>query len=44
MSSLNWIGQSVLELEYGNGNVDGQTNGQKTDTQTDGVNPISKAT
>ena len=27
-SSLNSFGQSVFELESGNGNVDGQTNGQ----------------
>ena len=26
LSSLNSIGQSVFELESGNGNVDGQTN------------------
>ena len=25
------IGQSIFELESGNGNVDEQTNGQKTD-------------
>ena len=93
---MNSIGQSVFELESGNGNVDGETNGQKrtnqhtelhqfrkrlsydadlspcqfwiqlnkafssyspetemltdrqtekkTDTQTDGITPISKAT
>ena len=28
LSSLNSIGQSVFELEYGTKNVDGQTNGQ----------------
>ena len=28
LSSLNSIGQSVFELESGNGNVDGQTNRQ----------------
>ena len=28
LSSLNSIGQSVLQLESRNGNVDGQTNGQ----------------
>ena len=33
--SLNSIGQSVFELESGNKNVDGQTNGQKTDKQTE---------
>ena len=27
--SLNLIGQSIFELESGNGNVDGQTNGKK---------------
>ena len=26
------------------GNIDGQTNGQKLDKQTDGSTPISKAT
>ena len=30
LSSLNSIGQTVFELESGNGIVDGQTNGQKT--------------
>ena len=38
------IEQTVLELESGNGNFDGQTNGQKTDKQTDGMTPISKGT
>ena len=28
-SSLNSIGQSVFELESGNGNLDGETNGKK---------------
>ena len=31
LSSLNWIRQSVSELESGNRNVDGQTNGQEMD-------------
>ena len=48
LSSLNSIGQTVFELESGNKNVDrqmdGQTNKQKTDKQTDGITPISKAT
>ena len=35
LSSLNSIGQSVFELESGNGNVDGQM---------DGITPISKGT
>ena len=30
--------------ESGNGNVDGQTNGQKMDKQTDGITLISKET
>ena len=30
LSSLNSIGQSIFELESGNENVDGQTDGQKT--------------
>ena len=30
LSSLNSIGQSGFELESGNENVDGQTDGQKT--------------
>ena len=29
LSSLNLIGQTIFELEPGNENVDGQTNGQK---------------
>ena len=33
-----------FEFESGNGNVDGQTNGQKMDKQTDGITPISKGT
>ena len=44
LSSLNLIGQSVLELQSGNRNVDGQTNGQKTDKQIYGITPISKGT
>ena len=48
LSSLNSIGQIVFELESGNENVDGQmdeqTNGQKTDKRTDGITPISKGT
>ena len=35
MSSLNSIGQSVFEVESGNGNVDGQTNGHKMDKQAE---------
>ena len=37
MSSLNLIKQSVFKLESGNGNVDGQTNGEK-DRQKNGWN------
>ena len=33
-----------FELESGNENVYGQTNGQKTDKQTDRITPIFKAT
>ena len=33
-----------FELESGNGNVDGQTKGQKTDKRTDRIIPISKGT
>ena len=44
LSSLNSIGQTVFELESGNGIVDGQTNGQKTDKQMEGITPISKGT
>ena len=44
LSSLNSIGQTVFELESRNENVDrqmdGHTNGQKTDKQTDGITPI----
>ena len=40
LSSLNSIDQTVFELESDNKNVDGQTNGQKTD----GITPISKGT
>ena len=32
------IGQPVFELESGNRNFDGQTNGQKKDKRTDGWN------
>ena len=46
LSSFNSIGQTIFELESGNENVDGQmdsqTNGQKTGKQTDGITPISK--
>ena len=34
----------MFELESGNENLDGQTDGQKTDKQTDGITPISKGT
>ena len=34
------IGQSVFELESGNGNVDGQTDNKRTD----GITQISKGT
>ena len=34
----------INELESRNGNVHGQTNGRKTDNQTDGITLISKAT
>ena len=33
LSNLNLIGQTVFELESGNRNVDGKTNGQKTNEQ-----------
>ena len=36
------IGQSIFELE--SGNVDGLTDGQKTDKRKDRITPISKAT
>ena len=46
LSSLNLIGQTVFELESGNKNVDeqmdGQTNGQKTNKRTHGITPLSK--
>ena len=46
--SLNLIGQTALKLESGNENVDkqmdGQTNGRKTDKRTHGISPISKGT
>ena len=32
LSRLNSIGQSIFELEFGNKNVDGQTDGQKKRT------------
>ena len=36
LSSLKSIGQTIIELESGNENVDGQTNGQKrTKEQTE---------
>ena len=35
LSSLNLIGQTIFELEPGNENVDGQTNGQKNGQTTD---------
>ena len=38
------IGQTVFELESGNGNFDGRTNGQKTDKRMDGITPIWKGT
>ena len=38
LSSLNSIGQTVFELEFGNRNFDGQTNGQETDKRTNGQN------
>ena len=41
---MNLIVHSVFELESGNRNVEGQTNGQKTDKQTDRITPISKGT
>ena len=48
LSSMNSIGQAVFELESGNKNVDGQTDGQinrqKTDKRTDEITPISKET
>ena len=33
---------SILKLESGNRNVDGQTNGQKTDKRTDRINQFQK--
>ena len=45
---MNSIGQTVFELESRNENVDkqmdGHTNGQETDKQTDRISPISKGT
>ena len=41
---FNSIKQTVFELESGNRNSDGQTNGQKTDKQTDRITPILKGT
>ena len=44
LSSLNSIGQTIVELDSGNENVDGQmdgqTNGQKTVKRTDRITPI----
>ena len=46
--SLNLIGQTVFKIESWNENVDGQmdgqTNGQKMDEWTDRITPISKGT
>ena len=39
--SLNLFGQSVLELESGNGNVDGETNGQKKGRKADKTNRLN---
>ena len=39
---IDWT--SIFKLESGNRNVDGQTNGQKTDKQMDGITPILKGT
>ena len=36
LSSLNWIGQTVFELESRNKNGDGQTDGQTDQKQTSG--------
>ena len=35
LSSLNSIGQTVFELESGNGIVDGQTDKKRTNVQTE---------
>ena len=40
---LDWT-KHFRELEPGNGNFDGQTNGQKMDEQTYGITPISNGT
>ena len=42
LSSLNLIGQSVFELESGNENVDGQTDGQKTDNEQTELHQFQK--
>ena len=39
-----FTGQTVFELESGNGNFDRQTKGQKTDKRIHGITPISKGT
>ena len=48
LSSMNLIEQTVFELDFGNENVDKQTDGQKTDRQTDKrtdrISQISKGT
>ena len=48
LSSMNSIGQTIFELESSNEDVDkqmdGQTNGQKMDKQTNGITPVSKET
>ena len=40
---FDWTKRSRVE-ESGNGNVEGQTNGQKTDKRTGGITPILKGT
>ena len=35
LSSLNSIGQSMFDLESGNGNVDGQTDKKRTNERTE---------
>ena len=42
MSSLNSIGQTIFELESGNGNFDGHAVKKQTNKQTDGNTPILK--
>ena len=39
---LHWTKRFRVRVQKRNG--DGQTNGQKTDKQTDGITPISKVT